>query len=324
VQGGPAARITQLAALGAGIGLGALVSGGPWWLHLYLLTGNPIFPYYNDVFHAPWTNPAGMQDTRFLPKGLGQALFYPFFWGFHKNTLVSEMVIRDPRLAFASIALAAYTIITVKQREKFQQTGGRAGLCLVLFMAIGFVLWEKQFSIFRYIAPVELLCGFMLLLALKPLLMRPSWTWVPFAALIVICGVTLPYTRYPDWGRAPTNGLAASVIMPALPKDSMVLLLTGDPMSYIAAFNDPAIRFVGVNNNLVRPGDATGLGKLIEAEVRSHTGPLWGLDAGQPGGGAEAVLAYYGLQLDAACTPVVSNIEGPGLRICPLHRVAKS
>jgi hypothetical protein len=321
-HGGIVARIGNMTGLGAGIAVGGALLGGLWWLHLYQLTGNPIFPYFNNVFRSPLGAPIAMEDNRFLPHGVVQALLYPFYWGFEKSTLVSEPSLRDPRIAFAGIALAAYAVTGVMRRFRPDSPHARAGLCLALFMAIGFVLWEAEFSIFRYLAPLELLSGFLILLALRPLLEQPSKRWLPLAGLSVLCLVTLPFTRYPQWGRTSPVGRVQSVLVPALPKGGMVLLLTGDPMAYIAAFTDPAIRFVGVNNNLVQPGGVTGVAKQVEAAVRAHTGPLWGLEIPDSTGQAEATLDYYGLRRGGECTKVVSNLEGPGIHLCPLQRVA--
>ena len=319
MRGGLVPHIRQSVGLGVGLALGALLVGGPWWLHLYVLTGNPIFPYYNNVFHSPLYAPIAMEDGRFIPRSLVQALFYPFYWGFQKTRLVTELVMRDPRLAFAGIALAVYVIHGVIRRP--WRVRGRAGIGLAVFMALGFALWEREFSIFRYVAPIELLSGFLILLALRPLLTHPSRSWVPLAVLTGLCLVTLPFTRYPHWDRALPNGQAASVTPPVIPADGMVLLLTADPMSYIAAYIDPRVRFVGVNNNLLRPGDTTGLAQQVDAAVRSHTGPLWALEIADPTGRTEQVLAHYGLERGPGCTMIQTNLEGPQVRFCPLLRV---
>ena len=318
LPGRPLWRLQQLVGLGAGCVAGAAVAGGVWWWHLYQLTGNPIFPYYNDIFHSPLIGPLAMKDDRFVPHSVAGALLFPFYWGFEKNRRVTELVMRDPRLAFASIALVAYALTSLLRRAPLH----RSGACLAWFMAIGFALWEAEFAIFRYLAPLELLCGFTLILALRPLLRRPSTEWVPLTVLAVLCLVTLPFTRYPHWDRALPTGQAASVVMPAMPKNSMVLLLTADPMAYMAAFTDPAIRFIGANNNIVSPGGNTGLSQQVEAAIRAHTGPFWGLEItiAVPPGRTEAVLAYYGLHRGPNCQMVITNLEGPQVQFCPLLR----
>ena len=129
----------------------------------------------------------------------------------------------------------------------------------------------------------------------------------------------LSFTRYPDWGRASPRTWAAHVVVPDLPAGSMVLVLDDAPFSYVAAYVDPAIRFIGVNNNLIHPGDTTGLARQVETAVRNQAGPLYGLEypiAGQ----TDPVLGYYQLHRDGACQPVQSNLDGSALRLCALAR----
>ncbi len=303
-------RAGQAVRLGAGVLAGALAVGGPWWLHLYRLTGDPIFPYYNNIFHSAWNAPIAMEDNRFLPRGPGQVLAYPFYWGFQKTRIVTEVVMRDPRLAFAYLAVAASLATGLVRRI------GRAPLCFLLFMAIGFALWQFEFSIFRYIAPLELLSGLPVLLALRPLLRtRPHW-----ATACAVTGVfLLLFTRYPNWGRAWPRDHAVAVTVPALPPGSMVVILTNEPVGYVAAFADPAVRFIGADNNLVHPGDTTGLARQVEAAIHDHGGPLWGLEL--PGSPAtQKTLDHYGLHGDGDCLPIISNLDGSAFRLCPLTR----
>ena len=311
--GGPVRlRALALVSLGLGGALGGAAAGGAWWLHLYWVTENPIFPYFNNVFRSPLTAPIGMTDDRFLPHTTWQTLFYPFVWGFQKTRLVTELVMRDPRVALASLAVTVFAWRAVDRRRV-----DRLGACLALTLLIGFVLWQRQFSILRYLAPLEMLTGVALLLPLRPLIGRRRTVALLLAGGL---GVFLAlFTRYPDWGRAVPRDRAISVVMPAIPSGSMVLLLTNDPLGYTAAFADPAIRFVGVNNNLVVPGDTSQLGRMVEAAVRGHTGPLEGIEVAGSTRSA-AVLDYYGLEKAGDCLPILSNLDYSSLRLCPLKR----
>ena len=50
-------------------------------------------------------------------------------------------------------------------------------------------------------------------------------------------------------------------------------------------------RAIGVNNNLVDPGASGSLWSIIEAAVRDHQGPLWGIeDPNNSPGAADASL----------------------------------
>ncbi|MBV9776284.1 MAG: hypothetical protein JO143_04475, partial [Acetobacteraceae bacterium] len=94
-----AGRWRSLPGLAAGIATGFLAVGGPWCWELWRHTGNPLFPYFNDVFGSAWAPHAAMTDTRFLPPDALHAALFPLFWAFQPSTLVAELPVRDPRLA---------------------------------------------------------------------------------------------------------------------------------------------------------------------------------------------------------------------------------
>jgi hypothetical protein len=295
----------------AGAVAGALVIGGPWWWTVWRHTGNPLFPYFNEVFRSAWALPVAMTDARFLPADALHAAFFPVFWAIRPSQLVSELPIRDPRLA---LAWAGWLIVVVRavRRREVPAAPVRA---LLAFWVVGFVAWEACFSILRYTATLELLAGIPIALALAPLRVR---TIVVFAAVAA-------FTIYPDWGRAKPGPLAADVHPPAFPPNSLVLLLDPAPMAYVAAFSPPGVRFAGVNSNLLHPGGGTALARVAAEAVQRHDGPLWGLEspADQPGQ-ADRALAAYGLVRGAHCERVRSNLDADAILACTLLRVQSS
>lgn len=308
-------RLIRLFWFSLGVALGALVIGGPWWWHLTRLTGSPLFPYMNQLFQSPLVAPVDLPNW-FVPRSELQALFYPLFWAVSPSRLVSELTVRDPRLAIAFVATICCGLIAFLRSAR--PVGDRKAGFLLVFLAIAFILWEAGFSILRYLAPIELLSGIAILIALQPLKARSPM--LPPAILAVLLLGSAAITIYPDWGRASPATTAASVEPPPLPPDAMVLLLTGDPMAYVAAYMAPTIRFVGVDNNLVHPGQDSALERQIEQAVRTHQGPLFGLQPSTPGDPGAAVLRFYGLHRDGPCQPVRSNLDGNALAVCRLRR----
>lgn len=299
-----------------GIAVGALVIGGPWWWHLARLTGSPLFPYMNQLFHSPLVASLGLPDDRFMPRDELQALFYPFFWAVSPSQLVSELTVRDPRLALAFIATICCGLTAFLRTVR--PAGDRKPGFLLVFVVIAFIVWEAGFSILRYLASIELLAGLAVLIALQPL--KARWPVLPPAILASLLLGSAAITIYPDWGRASPSTTVASVEPPSLPPDAMVLLLTGDPMAYVAAYMAPTIRFVGVDNNLVHPGQESVLERRIEQAVRTHPGPSFSLQPASPGDLGASVLRFYDLHRDGACQPIRSNLDGNTLSLCRLSR----
>ncbi len=148
-----------------GMATAALAVAGPWWWSIWAHTGNPLFPYFNGLFRSAWAPAAPMTDTRFLPADALHAAFFPFFWAVQASRLVSELPVRDPRLALAWIGWLVVLVNAAYRRESLPAPT-RA---LLAFWVVAFVAWEARFSILRYVATLELLAGIPVALALSRL-----------------------------------------------------------------------------------------------------------------------------------------------------------
>lgn len=310
--GRPIRRLTLALLFCLASAAGALAIAGAWWLHLFRLTGSPVFPYMNQLFRSPLFPPVPLDDNRFKPHGILQSLFQPFLWSIRPSHRVSELDVRDPRLALAWLAI----LLCLTRWRRLAAEHGQA--FLLVFCIAAAILWQRQSSILRYLAPIELLSGLILLLATMPLRRRhPGLQAALLGGLLLVC---VRLTVYPDWGRAQPADRAASVTLPAMAPGAMVLLLTDDPMAYVAAFADPRVRFVGVSNNLLRYGPHSALAGRVQQAVRTQTGPIWGLEIPSAPDPAAAVLASFGLHRLPPCVPVRTNLEADGLRLCRLAR----
>jgi Glycosyltransferase family 87 len=329
-------RAASLAAFAAAALAGAAVLGGAWWLHLWLRFGDPVFPYFNQIFHSPWTAAVPGTDTRFLPRTARQALAYPLYWAVTPSTLVSELPLRDPRIALGWAAALILALRGLRQRQATQVTVA----CLAVW-TVGYTLWEAQFSILRYLVPLELLSGpFLLAAALRqggaeartrgrrspgpacaPL---RSTGWCAAVAAWVVVGAVIAVTVVPDWGRAPPGARSVAVRPPAFAPGSLVVLLDPSPMAYVAAFVPLSVRFVGADNNLVHPGAPGRLARAVAAAIRAQKGPLWGLEApGESPGAATATLRAYRLVRRPGCVRVRSNLDDNAILACKLRRLRR-
>lgn len=314
-------RIISIGSFAFGMSVGALVSAGPWWLRLYSAYGNPLFPYFNDIFQSPFYDAVRLSDERFKPADLLHAIFYPFFWATERQSLIAELPFRDPRLALAYVAIivtATGALLAGKNRLKSGPWLDARGWFFLTFISVGFVVWEVQFSILRYLAPLELVSGISLLLAMRPLLAARIGWFLPHAAFAGLTVLSLSVTVYPEWGHAPHGPVSARVSLPEFGPDSLVILLDSTPMSFIAAFAPATVRFVGANNNLVRPGLKVRLNEKIEQVIRNHKGPIWGLE--QAPGEANVGLAYFSLHRGEGCLAVQTNLNNNSVKICRLFR----
>lgn len=305
----PSTRLRSAALAGAGLVLGALLIAGPWWIYQASHLGNPLFPYYNNLIGSPWYDRVSLTDERFKPPDAVTALLYPFLWGFRLGHRVSELPLRDPRIALG--LLAALATLALAPRRRCQSA--RPTLFLTLFFLIAYAVWEAEFSIFRYLAPAEAISGIVLLLPLAAL-PQSDIRALATAGITVLIALT---TVYPAWERLPPAENRLHADFPPIPPDSTVLLIQNAPLAWVATQAPARIRFIGADNNLIQPGQSNRLARQIEATIRAAAGPLWSLQQDDPRLGGDRVLAYYRLQR-GYCLPVATNLPGRRLRLCRL------
>jgi hypothetical protein len=172
--------------------------------------------------------------------------------------------------------------------------------------------------VLRYLATLELLTGAVVLVALRPLLMRPGIRVPVGLAFVAMCGVVQAMTIYPDWGRMAAPLPMRASLPAAVAPNAMVVLLDGAPMAYLADLLPATVRLVGANNNLVQPGGGGLLAQQAATAIRSHAGLLYGLeDPAEAPGTADRTLAYYGLRR-GGCAPVESNLDNNAIQWCRL------
>lgn len=301
----------------------ALVAGW-WWGFLWWRTGNPLFPYFNDVFGAPWLPHVRLADRRFLPRSLLQAVFYPFWWAVRPGTLASELTVRDPRLAAAEgVVIVAAVLLVLASLRCLRRPAwlDRRAVFVMIVWAVTYAAWALQFGVLRYLAVLEFLGGVVFVLPLRTL--APRWQMPAALAAAVLALGAGAVTVLPDWGRlGPTAAHVVDVRLPApIPAGSLVVLLDPAPMAYVALALPRTVALVGANSNLVRPGDDTGLARAIAARIAGHAGPIYGLETPADGGAADAAtLRAHRLHRLPGCVAVHSNLDGDAMRLCPLAR----
>lgn len=291
---GPRPRLILLGAMGL---LGTLAGAGPWMLHIWTETGNPIFPFADSLFATGDEAARVARDTRFLPDGPWQALSWPFRWAFSSAPLVSEVSMRDPRLAMGLLAVP------------WLLWRGGPGRGLALFFAVGFAGWYGGFGIYRYALVLECLAPTLVLLALRPL-PRP-WVVAP-AAILLMLALTKPMV----WGRGSREGQYLTASLPAVPPGSLVVI-SGVPAAYLA-WVAPALRFAGLDEQAVLGRPARHMGRLRD-DVAAGT-PAYALVPN--GADAASRFSAMGRPIQPqACRRVCTSwtAGGVGPALCPLE-----
>ena len=289
--------------------------------------GNPIFPYMNNLFQSDLVAPEPWTDRRFLPKTPAMALFYPAYWAFRPSSVVSELLMRDPQILLGCVSASSSSWFSpgagcATGRRRRSEASNSLGLSLAIMFLVSYALWEKSWSIYRYLAVQEALSGVLVLAALPMAFGTRGKPWPMSGLFALLVIATLRMTEYPDWHRLPRGPQAISVQLPPLERNAMILFLDDSPYAFAVLSMPELARVIGVDNNLVHPGSPGRLWSMIEATVRDHQGPLWGVeDRYDHPSVADASLTSLGLARDRECAPLITNMEvGEHAKICRLRR----
>jgi hypothetical protein len=313
-------RGVRLSVLAAGGVVGFAASAGWWCWHVWQLTGNPFFPYYNDIFHSPLYWNERFVFGAFLPKTWLEAIFYPWLWLVNPSR-VSEMrfinlAIPGLLTLFAAIGIARFLGLH-PQGESTNATPTRA---LFVFWLVGYVLWLTQSSVYRFAVPLEMLAPLLVVALLA--------RWVPpdlLSARIVLVLIPLMVVNWPaNFGRFGYAGRSMEVSPVHVPRGTLVAIAGWAPLSYMVPAFPEGTPFVRIQSNMHGFADRpNGLDAEARRRLVAHRGPVRLLLAAPEWGIAQPMLDHFGYSVDRnACQPVDGNLHGgggiDGLTLCPL------
>jgi hypothetical protein len=262
-------RVASTVRYAAGIFVGFVVTYGYWGYELTVRYGNPILPFFNNIFHSKFAPLTANLDGQSTAKNVLEWLFYPFLWAFNSH-LVSVISFRELSLPICElllwIALGIRVYAYARRRVWTPMFETPFERFLVVGTSASVLIWAHVIGLYRYITALEML-GFVLLWVLAASVLRAIFA-VPFpgrllnwsvAALCVVCVLT---ERPANWGRSPFAGRFFTVSVPRQFRRPGValLMLTGNPYTYIVPFlpadtdviriqNDPPTPYV---NTLIR------------------------------------------------------------------------
>ncbi len=322
LPGNPKRRLTIAAWLAAGGIVGVTLTAGFWMVHLAQAYGNPLFPFFNNIFHSPFgaTN-RDFRDTVLMPKSVMAALFYPIY--FTLNPFLSgEVDERAPAIMALFVLMIAMAIIRLIRRNRSSDEGltDPAGARFLLAaMAISYLFWLKMFSIYRYIVPLEMLAPLGVLLAFDawPVAMRFKVATV--AALLAICAAT---GVRGDWGRVPWRDRYVEIDAPKLAPDTMVLMAGYEPIGFIAAGLPPQFPVLRIQSNFLHPGDTPSrFTEIMTDRIAAHRGPLVMIYLRRDLPNVEQAMRDYHLTLDqASCRDIPNSLDDRGIVLCDVAK----
>jgi hypothetical protein len=312
-------RVMLVAAAGAGVAIGLAIAGGPWFFTLWRTTGNPTFPYLNQVFASPLVLPTSHRDDSFVPSTWRDAALFPFLVTLGRLS-DSEFPFRDLRIPL----LYALTLAFALTRPFATRQLPAAPRFVLTFAVTAYVPWLLTFAIARYLMPLELIAP-ALIAALIGALVPARSVAIALVALALITVVAT--TRPADWGRIAWDQDLYGVQAPTIEPDALVIMVGTAPTAFLIPFFPPQVPFIradGFFTELINREQ--GLFRIGTERIRRHAGALYLIYRGDDGPRAEEVAARLGLvRSSPTCGPVDNRIEpadGPhgGILLCRVER----
>lgn len=248
----PPSRFKAASAFAFGVVLGISVTLGFWMLTLWQEFGNPLFPLFNRIFHAPLAAEISIADTRWLPRSLTEAITFPYLMSLDPGR-VGENGMRQITLAVMYtlfIAVGAKRVLRSIRPGRVPVQANSAGRSkdrfLLLFIAISFLVWLALFSIHRYLAVVELVApiGIWLLLHELPInAVKATYRFLAASAFVAI-------VSWSHWGSVGFTKEIANVPTPpiASPTESVVVI-SGSPLTWMLPFFPEGPAYISLDHS---------------------------------------------------------------------------
>jgi hypothetical protein len=282
---------------------GLLVSYGYWGYYLLTRFGSPLYPNFNAIFRSRYYPYINFNDSRFFPKNTMQAIFYPFYFAV-KQKLTAEVNFRDIRLAgiyvFIILLVASSLFLYIKRRETLRIP--RTSMILLVFIVISYLAWEYEFSIYRYLIPVEFLSMIAIVASIFALV-RYQRIGISIIIISIIMFDTVPM----NWGRIAWKPTFFGVSMPyKLNSNSMMIMAGSTPESYLIPYLPHNISVIRIFSSI----DPNNQNFLIRNYLHERIGAaekqkksLYGIESLYQGMSEKNDYLSYGLELKS-CLPI--------------------
>ncbi len=324
-------RLTMVLILGIAILSGILISSGYWMLLLWKNYHNPFFPLLNNLFHSPDFPAINWRDTRFLPHGLLQSLFYPFYFSWTGQT--GDSYFRDFRFVFVYVFFVVFILSMGWSllRKKTIYIENKIEYWLFLFFIFSYVIWQWFFSIMRYAVVLEMLAPLIIYLLILRIFKKTGWhtaLLVPTFFLIAICMVPTCMIRAP-WYHSDFFNVKMPSFVKQTPNaivlvaySAYALSLEPRPQNFLIPFFPSDWRFIGVpfRDNKADDFD-TKVTQHIATLVNQQTGPIYLLTSSTSLEELYRAVKKWGLVPHGECSMIPSDrqkISHTDSLLCPV------
>jgi len=221
-------QIKRLGALLAGIILGIVVSL-PWYVSVYKLTGNPIFPYFNAIFKSKYYVENNPRDLRWEFNSIYELKDLALGkWG--SNLLEFEAI--NYWWPVTIVLCFAFLIVPVKKimhrkdfiknnklissREETSIPSPNVTHHFLIFLGLSLLIWIKFFFYARYAMLIEILLPLVSFLIIYKLFPFKKGLFPYYLIVATACTI---FMQVPNWNLYQLNDLSSQIDKSSLTKD---------------------------------------------------------------------------------------------------------
>jgi hypothetical protein len=217
--------------------LGLLLFGGQWYLKIWYLFQNPIFPYFSNLFQNNYSNYVN-PTLSWMPKNFLEYIFWPLIFSvnYHRVGEGSFNQIIWP-IFYILILLAffkrLFTLLgfgdkkaNILESERF----------ILFFTFFSYIFWVKLFCVLRYLVAIELLLPLTIFILYSKLPKRFSHM-INFRFFLYISIALTLFGGFSTWGHSSWTNPPFKVELPNEIKSNdkiTIILAGGAPMSWMA------------------------------------------------------------------------------------------
>ena len=315
-------HIARLVGGGIGGGVGFALFSAWWMLKMKALTGNPLFPYFNEYWKSPLALAAPYRDLRFVPTHFWRELFFPVLFSVDWH-VADDLGFQDFRVCIAYfVVIAALVLWAVRRQNRDPLVDNRTALILFAFAAVSYFAWLKFFAIYRYIVALEMLSPLLIVSAVG---LFPGGRRTRYLMLGALAFAVLVTARSDFLERAPLEDPYIQAALPPIARpDRAIVVMTGDaPMGFIATQLPPQIPVLRIDGWMVQPRDGTKITHDMKAQLGRHIGAggdVYLIADATDMARARDALADYNLAIRwTECQQFDTNLVGT-YQWCPLAR----
>lgn len=303
--------------------LGLILTSGWWMVYMWLYYDNPLFPYYNDIFHSSLILEKNWSDNRFIPQSFFEHLSLPFKWLYKNHFSDRQLLHQDSRYAIIYITSIILLIKCLwhrlrkigNQKQSESKILPLEHFFIVIFFFTAYIVWQLKFSILRYTHVLEMLAPFIILIIILNLINNTKLKWIILCITSVIILIQL---TPPHIDRLPFKDTFFRVTFPELnnSKNTMLLIAGGRPWGYLTSDIPKEMRIIRITSNLIKKDHQVGMKNQIIKTIRAHEGPIYLLTREQLLRKHYDDLRAYNLDINSKnALRIYSDHEPPGLLI---------